>query len=53
MTHGKLMRMQDCGRLERMLLSLKESLSEKETRRYNIMQDLEAANSREDRKKNC
>ena len=28
---------------ERMLLSLKESLSEKETRRYNIMQDLEAA----------
>ena len=26
-----------------MLLSLKESLSEKETRRYNIMQDLEAA----------
>lgn len=26
---------------ERMLLSLKESLSEKETRRYNIMQDME------------
>lgn len=28
---------------ERMLLSLKESLSEKETRRYNIVQDLESA----------
>lgn len=28
---------------ERMLLSLKESLSEKETRRYNIMQDMEEA----------
>ena len=36
---------------ERMLLSLKESLSEKETRRYNIMQDMEEAKQPEEQER--